>query len=262
MFDDKHERICALWDRLADFPAAQIDEACRWLMQTVGDWIGADHAGWVGATRLLDGPAAAGDLLSGWRAKTIVPLRPPTPQEAKLFRQLLKSQGHAPAMPSVALARRAGKFRIHRLRDGFIDFAAFRRSPNYQFLHVQTGVDDRLWVAFPVSPDAELYFVFDKRRTRDRFTPQDAELAGYAIRGLKWFHRQLLCSHGLLVAQFPLTPTERQVVQLLLTDKSEKQIAAELGQRPLTTHGHVKEIFRKFGVKGRAGLMAIWLSHI
>lgn len=262
MSDDKQEKICALWDQLADFPASQIDEACRCLMQTVCDWIDADHAGWVGATRLLDGTAAASDLLSGWRAKTIVPLRPPTPQEAKLFSQLLKSQGHLPAMTSVSLTRHAGKFRVHRLRDGFIDFAAFKRSPNYQFLHVQTGVDDRLWVVFPVSQDAELYFVFDKHRTKDRFTIRNAKLAGDVIRGLKWFHRQLLCSHGLLVAQSPLTPTERQVVQLLLTDKSEKQIAAELSQSPLTTHGHVKEIFRKFGVQGRAGLMAIWLSHI
>lgn len=261
MFEDKQEQVCALWDQLADFPAAQIDEACRWLMQTVCDWIGADHAGWVGATRLLDGPAAAGDLLSGWRAKTIAPLRPPKPQEAKLFRQVLKNQGCAPALSSVALARHAGKFRVHRLRDGFVDFAAFQRSPNYQFLHVQTGVDDRLWVVFPVSPDAELYFVFDKHRTRNRFTIRDAELAGYVIRGLKWFHRQLLCSHGLLVAGSPLTPTERQVLQLLLTDKSEKEIAAEMGQKLNTTHGYVKKVFRKFGVKGRAGLMAIWLSN-
>src|SRR5690606_4791217 len=121
-----------------------------------------------------------------------------------------------PAMPSMALTRGAGKFRVHRLRDGFIDFAAFEQTPNYQAIHVQTGIADRLWVVFPVSLDAESYFVFDKHGVPRWFTSEHATLAGNVIRGLKWFHRQMLCSHGLPVAQSPLTPTERQVVQLLL----------------------------------------------
>jgi hypothetical protein len=35
-----------------------------------------------------------------------------------------------------------------------------------------------LWVATPLTPDAESYFVFDKRNTRSRFTAADARLAG------------------------------------------------------------------------------------
>ena len=83
-----------------------------------------------------------------------------------------------------------------------------------------------------ISPETESYFVFDKRKTASRFSSADAKLAGFAVRGLTWFQRQLFISHGLHVAQQPLTSTERRVLQLLLTEKSEKQIADAMGQSP------------------------------
>jgi DNA-binding NarL/FixJ family response regulator len=124
---------------------------------------------------------------------------------------------------------------------------------------VAFGVDDQLWVASPISPETEAYFVFNRRGT-SRFSETDAELAGVALRGLSWFHRQMFYSHGLLVAQDPLTPTQRLVLQMLLSNKTEKEIATELGQRFHTTHTNVKDIFSKYNVKSRAGLMAVWLG--
>jgi DNA-binding CsgD family transcriptional regulator len=102
--------------------------------------------------------------------------------------------------------------------------------------------------------------VFNRRGTDVVFSDADAELAGFALRGLNWFHRLMFFSHGLVVAQDPLTPMQREVLQLLLSDKTEKEIATELGQSFHTTHSHVKEIFRKYNVKSRAGLMAVWLA--
>lgn len=159
------------------------------------------------------------------------------------------------------MAGLSGAFRVRRLRDGFVDLETLRETDHYRAYYEVFGVDDRLWVASPINLQAESYFVFDKRRTASRFTDADAELAGRAIRGITWFQRRLLYSHGLLIAQHPLTPAERLVVQLLLTDKSEKEIAAALEISAHTIHGHVKEIYRKYNVSGRAGLMAIWLSQ-
>ncbi len=45
----------------------------------------------------------------------------------------------------------------------------------------------------------------------------------------------MLLSHGLLAARTPLSPAERRVAALLLTDKSEKQIAHDLGVTESTT---------------------------
>ncbi len=255
------QRIYALWDTLAAAPASEIDATCRHLLNTLSEWVGANNAAWVGAVRLLDGTAAARDGLSGWRCKIITFLHPPEAHEALLAQQILAGRKPVPGLPSMATARFHGTFRVHRLHDGFFDLDEYRQTDHYRAHYTAFGVDDRLWVASPINPQAESYFVFDKRRTPSRFTKVDAELAGEAIRGLTWFQRQLLYSHGLLVAESPLTPTERQVVQLLLTEKSEKEIASELGQSPHTTHGHVKEIYRKYNVKGRAGLMAVWLSN-
>lgn len=63
-----------------------------------------------------------------------------------------------------------------------------------------------------------------------------------------------------LLAVAHLAPHENKVLQLLLTDATEKQIAEQLGLAVSTTHSYVTVIFRKFGVRGRAGLMALWLK--
>ena len=119
------------------------------------------------------------------------------------------------------------------------------------------GTVDSLWVGFPINSDAESHFGFYARKV---FTDGDYELLAYALRGIKWFHRQLMLTSGPLVARSPLTPTERKVLGLLLTKASEKQIADQLGLAASTTHQHVVALFRKFGVRSRAGLMSLWLS--
>ncbi|MGY2487991.1 helix-turn-helix transcriptional regulator [Cupriavidus sp. CP313] len=67
---------------------------------------------------------------------------------------------------------------------------------------------------------------------------------------------------GLALSSVPLAPHEQKVLRLLLTDASEKQIAQRLGLAVSTTHSYVTGIFRKFGVRGRAGLMSLWLENL
>lgn len=62
-------------------------------------------------------------------------------------------------------------------------------------------------------------------------------------------------------APTPLSRQERRVLDLLLTDAPEKEIAAKLGLAESTIHSYVAAIFRKFGVRGRKGLMSLWLQH-
>ena len=124
----------------------------------------------------------------------------------------------------------------------------------------RAGISDRLWVVSPVNANAESYFVFDLYRTRRRFSPKDAKLAATVLRGLKWFQRDIMLSHGLLIANKPLSPTQRRLLALLLTEKSEREIAADMGLTPATVHTYITALYRKFGVSGRAGLMALWLS--
>jgi DNA-binding CsgD family transcriptional regulator len=92
------------------------------------------------------------------------------------------------------------------------------------------------------------------------FAPYDRDLLAYALRPLKWFHRRVMLHHGLLIARAPLTPMERRLVSLLLTERVEKEIAYELALTLATTHTYISGLFRKFGVSGRSGLTALWLG--
>jgi DNA-binding NarL/FixJ family response regulator len=75
-------------------------------------------------------------------------------------------------------------------------------------------------------------------------------------------HREVLQWHGLLNALKPLSPRERDVLQLLLTGASEREIAHALGLTPATTHQYVVAILRNFGAHSRAELMAQWLRRL
>jgi DNA-binding CsgD family transcriptional regulator len=70
-----------------------------------------------------------------------------------------------------------------------------------------------------------------------------------------------MLSHGLLVSSSSLSAAERKVLHLLLTDAPEKHVAHELGLARSTVHQYVVTIYRKFGVRSRAGLMRLWLSR-
>ncbi len=62
-------------------------------------------------------------------------------------------------------------------------------------------------------------------------------------------------------APTPLSPQERRVLEMLLTDASERQIATQMALAESTIHSYIASIFRKFGVRGRKGLMSLWLQH-
>lgn len=255
---DQMERAHQLWDELADFSAARSDDALRHLMRVMTGWLEARDLVWIGAARLLRGVRARRDPQQGWRGLVVRHFLA-TPEICARSKQLAREQDSAPAMTTIAMAASMGRLRVHRLHDGFVDLAAFRKTAHYQVVYEGQGLVDRMWVAVPVNGDAESILLLDRYHTKRHFTANDAEWVTYTMRGLKWFHRELMLSHGLLLADRPLTATERRVTQLLLTDHTEGEIAAQLRQSPHTTHGYVKEILRKYGVRGRTGLMALWL---
>jgi DNA-binding CsgD family transcriptional regulator len=155
--------------------------------------------------------------------------------------------------------RGAGTFRSYRIRQ--VMPAAWFEEEYFKTYHGSRGFHDECYVTFPLHEDCESYFAFLRMGSRKNFTAREEAIAAYAVRGIKWFHRQLILSHGLTFAEGPLSAMQRRIVQLMLTDRSEKQIALKLGQSPHTTHKHVTEIFRKYGVNSRAALMAMWLGQ-
>lgn len=277
------EETFRLWQQLAAYPASRTDAALRHLLRWIAETVDADNVIWIGAVRALHGAAARSDAFRGWRLR----LREPLHRDAASYRRRLAAylfrehygkltptyydRSHAAheeahiGLAARALLAGAGRFQLHRLRDGWIDFPAFRRSLHYRIYYRDQRIADRIWIAVPVTADREAVFLIDRRQVpgaprRRHFSRREAELPGDALRAIPWFHRRLLLDCGLLAGDKPLSPTERRVLRGLLTGRPEKDLAARLGQAPATLHHYVKALYRHFGVGGRAGLMALWLD--
>lgn len=257
-----NERIYRLWDELSDFGVAAVDEALMHCLGQLCRWLNADNAFWIGAVRIMDGNRARTDPILGWRATTVEWLNAPAMDQSLQRQRINRMNKDDPGQATRSLVETAGQFRVHRLRAGdLVDFEDFRRTDHYDFFYRSLGIADRIWVVFPVSREAECYYCIDKQGPRRRFSAADAELAGTVMRGIKWFHRQLLLSHGLGLAETPLTPAEKRALRLLVTGDCEKTIAKRLGVTAGTTHQYVLSIYRKFGVRSRPELLSLWLNH-
>lgn len=253
-------KIYALWDELADLPLEKTRRSIDLLFSHVSEWIGADNAFWVGTARVRDARSSKKDILYGWRLRAAERWLPPTEECQDLVRKVLAHMGKDPGMSTRKIVSQAGRFRSYRLRDGFIDFKAFRQTEQYKMYFEKGGITDRIWCVFPVNEDAESLFCFDRHHRRSRFTLEHERVVAQTLRGIKWFHRQLLLNHGLLVGQTPLSPTHRRLLAQLLSSRTEKEIAVSLGLTRATTHKYVTEIFRSFGVSNRAGLITLWMG--
>lgn len=256
----RHEdNIYRLWDELADFGSDATNEALMHCMHTICGWIGAQNACWIGAVRIAAKGEAASDPASGWRIGRVIPLNAELVKLEHL--QASRQPPHAfdPGDAAAAVISGAGQFRIYSLGTGGADLEAFAETEYYDRFYRQPGVSDRIWVAFPINVDAESYFVFDTYEEERRFGRHELYMAAETLRGIKWFHRQQLLSHGLHINDAPLTQAERRVLAGLLSGASEKVIAHRLNLTQGTVHQYVTSVYRKFGVRGRAEFMALWL---
>lgn len=250
------DRIHALWDELADFDAARVDEALDHLMASVCEFVDAQNANWFGAVRMAD--VLPGDPAHGWRPhgmRYLHPSRQTDLRSKELIKKLERGSIDETAIRNIALA---GGYRTNRLVD--LASPAWFESDYYLCYYRDLGHLDVIWAGVPINADTECYFGFFRETGRPWFTPEERDLVAYALRGLKWFYRRLMLSRGLLVASAPLTATEREVLASLVGGLAEKQIAADRGQSYHTTHEYVTNIYRKFGVNNRAALMALWLG--
>ena len=123
-----------------------------------------------------------------------------------------------------------------------------------------TEVRDRLNATFAISPTLEVTFTLDAHLNQRDFVERDVHFAQALLLGLKPLALRMALSHGLLEGQGRLSPRERETLLLLLKGGSEKEIAEALGLSPKTIHQYVVSLYRKFNVRSRPELMALWLE--
>lgn len=256
MTEAQQEAVHRLWDELADIPVSEPDRALSHLMGGIARMIDAGNAYWLGYLRL---PTVPGDPLKGLRPGANRYLHPAPVHDESSRAQMSKWNHKQVNEGYLRAARDVGEFRSFRLRAELPP--SYFEEEFYRVFHASRGIHDQCVVFFPVNEDYESMFNFLRVGLAKDFTAEEEAIAAYALRGLKWFHLQTALSYGLLIAEAPLSPTQRAIARLLLTERSEKQIADEVGKSVPMTHKHITEIFRKFGVNSRAGLMAVWLGQ-
>lgn len=247
-----------LWDTLADFDAAQSDAALRYLMQELCALAAGCNVIWLGAVRLH--PPLPEDPIGGWRVRNVQFLHASPLLDHTATEQVRLLEAGPVDITTIRNAAGAGAFRAHRLRD-LIDDDWFA-SEYYRLYYWARGHADAVWVASPVSADAESWFGVFRGPHAEPFSTADRDVIACALRSLKWFQRQVMLAHGLQIATDALTEAERKVLYRLLTGLSEKAISGAIGRSYYTVHECVTSIFRKFGVNNRAALMALWLGRM
>lgn len=255
-----HSDICGIWDRLADFEATRTDEAQLFLMRELKRLVGADDAVWIGVVRMAEGEDARNDHQLGWRGRAVVHLEWTEMKRAVVAEAMKAQERDRGVDSSIEMAKLAGSFRTLLLRE-LHDMETFTESEHYRSCFVPFGITDRIWCVFPVNEDCEVAYLFDRCGDRPGFSGIDKQLVSTVLRPIKWFHRKTMLAHGVMLGDKRLTPRERSLCVRLLGSRTEKEIAESLGLAVTTTRGYIQALYRKFGVQGRTGLMALWLGE-
>lgn len=250
-----------LWDGLTQFGSARCDEALTFLLGELARLIDAQQAYWLGSVRMVE--KDQNDPLRGWRPRNVYYLHE-RPERRAAFQKHVErfdKNPRSPVDPSVLYTLRdAGQFRVNAHRKILPD--TWFQSTHYKNFYEAFGITDTILVTMPISEDMESWIGLQRiNHDTPHFSEGDCELLAQAVRPTRWFHQQLAHSHGLLLVDSPLTPSERRVLHALLGEWTEAEIADQLNLSPNTVHTYSKRICNKFGVRGRTGLTALWLGR-
>jgi DNA-binding CsgD family transcriptional regulator len=256
--DPQNQEVYALWDQLSEFSVADGDAALIHLLSALRTMLSARNVLW-GVVVRLPSPKRADPLL-GWRPRLVRMLDPIPAVAASVQKQYDTLWSENVDVSQILSMSGDEPFRVRLLFETLPP--EWFEGEHYRRHYLDVGFADSLSVRIALNDDVRIrLFVFRDAQT-PRFTAQDGQRLGFAMRGLRWFHHQQLLNHGLLIASAPLKPAERRVLLALLDGHNEKQIAQRLDQSANTTHFHVKSIYAKFGVRNRASLAALWLGKL
>ncbi|WP_375310568.1 helix-turn-helix transcriptional regulator [Bradyrhizobium sp. A5] len=256
--DPQNQEVYALWDQLAEFSVGDSDAALTHLLSALRSMLSARNVLW-GVLVRLPSPKRADPLL-GWRPR-LVRLLDPIPTVATSVQKQFDTLWSDNVDLSQILSMSGEEpFRVRLLFETLPP--KWFEGEHYRRHYLDVGFADSISVRIALNDDVRIRLFVFRDAQSPRFTTQDGQRLGFAMRALRWFHRQQLLSHGLLIADAPLTPAERRVLLALLDGQTEKQIAQKLNQSPNTTHFHVKSIYAKFGVSNRSALAALWLGKL
>jgi DNA-binding CsgD family transcriptional regulator len=148
-------------------------------------------------------------------------------------------------------------------RRDLIDDAEWRTMSDYRLVVDLFGMDNRLWCFRPIpggGPDEHVGAIFYRIEGRRDYSPRDRAVVRLA-------HDLIAPLVGGALARFSepspgdLPPRSRAVLACVLEGDTDKQVATRLSMTPHTVNAHTRAIYRHFGVRSRAELMARWIRR-
>lgn len=191
---------------------------------------------------------------------------PPVPADLlRVFAELVHQN------PLRARIERTGDGRAYRFSD-VITQKALHELELYQRFYSRIGVEYQLAFTLPSTSDRILAVVLCRKH--EDFTDDERDLLNDARPFLIQFYRNALNHSAALALHSPphdrarrpdaealvglgLTPRQAEVLSLLATGSSERDIAARLGVSHRTVQKHLEHCYRRLGVSTRSDAAAI-----
>lgn len=179
----------------------------------------------------------------------------------ELYRAYMRELGPRGDPIFQALQQVPGRL-IVRTRRELVSDPGWYRSTAWHDYRRPIDIDDQLTSVYQTSDASAASIIAMLRAPGERqFSPREQRL-------LSFFHEEL----GRLIGRALVSPTEPrperlsrrlgQTLACLLEGDSEKQVAARLGLSQATIHQYVTALYRHFGVRSRAQLLAHIMKRI
>lgn len=256
------EAIVQLWQSLHQYTALNADEAMGAFLGGVGKMLGSCCGFWVAAASGKElASSKVTDLYDGYEAVDFIAMPGGLSHEEVDERQAVYSslcQEHGVCPIAQASINTRGEARAI-LRSDLMSDDEWETQWVYQKFYVPNGIGDRIVALYPVDEQSESCVVFDRSTRSEPYTRRERDILKLAVAGVGQLHRELmLLRGGVGNSSRLLTPRERDVLKRVLTGDTEKEIADQMGMGRSTLHHHVIAIYRKYNVRNRAGLQALW----
>jgi DNA-binding CsgD family transcriptional regulator len=242
-------------DRLLDLIAdtAELLELAEFRVAVLQAVHRAVRADWVGLSDV--GPDAESVV------EVVEP--PPPPEFAATFAQLAHQN------PLVERYERTRDGRTYRFSD-VVTLEQLHALEVYQRVYKEIGVEHQMAFTLDSGEERILAIHLSRKRSRRDFSDRDRDLLNAARPFLIQAYRNAIRYTAALATNAPATPppletlvglgvTRRQadVLQLLASGTSEREIAARLGISVRTVQKHVEHCYRRLGVNSRSEAAAL-----
>jgi DNA-binding CsgD family transcriptional regulator len=257
-----------LWAEMAMFPVWDTTAALKCFMAGLCSLLKARDATWMVMRKQSKLPREiSGDhyhtifkAMKGWSPVAAEYLNPEKVLKRIADRWLMHARKEGLDPISLALLDEAGKFTRTYIRHDVATDQEWQDhwvSKNFQKFY---GIGERMIACTPLNERCESFLIIDRPMHAEPFTPEDRDFMSFAIASVPRLHKLLCLERGLLGSSAVLSNREIDTYRLLLADFTESEIAEKLKLSTHTIHDYARQLYQKFGVKGRVGLMAMVLE--